>query len=225
MTKRSNYKIRLAIKLVLLSILLWGGDSCKSQDKLDISEEIDEIAEESEAPLAKGCPDTEYDDWKTSKYVLPYPVGKSYMVTLGHCGGSYHSQGQPDQFAVDFAMDIGQTVTAARAGTVVYVEESGIDGEFPNNLVVVEHEDGTFAQYMHLTQNGALVNKGDAVEQGQSLGLSGNTGLAGFPHLHFVVTKKGDFHYPYTSIPTTFSNTLPNQRSLAGGYRYSALDY
>jgi len=176
-------------------------------------------------PIANGCPDGQYEDWKTSEYVLPYPVGKSYLVTLSHCGGSFHSEGEPDEYGVDFAMDIGETITAARAGEVVYVEESGIDGEFPNNLVIVEHEDGTFAQYMHLTNNGALIEIGDSVIQGTEIGLSGNTGLAGFPHLHFIVTQAGSFNYPYTSLPTTFSNTLSNERSLARGERYPAYDY
>ncbi|MFH6601901.1 M23 family metallopeptidase [Maribacter algicola] len=206
---------------MIMCLLLISSYGCKKDDKdLSAKEAI-----ENENVVAVGCPKTEYRDWKTSEYVLPYPMGQSYMVTLSHCGGSFHSIDGPDQFAVDFAMDIGQTITAVREGIVVHVEESGIDGEFPNNLVVIEHEDGTFAQYMHLTQNGALVEKGDKIEQGQNIGLSGNTGLAGFPHLHFVVTEKGSFHYPYTSIPVTFRNTSPNERSLAAGYRYTAFDY
>ena len=189
-------------------------------------EEPRAVLNEGEGPLAAGCPNAQYEDWKTSEYVLPYPVGKSYIVTLSHCGGSFHSEGQPDEYGVDFAMDIGQTITAARAGLVVYVEEGGIDGDQShNNLVIVEHVDGTFAQYMHLTQNGALVEVGDQVTQGSDIGLSGNTGLAGFPHLHFIVTQAGTFRYPYTSIPTTFRNTLSNERSLAPGHRYPAYAY
>lgn len=181
---------------------------------------------EGEGPLADGCPQGQYDNWKTSKYVLPYPVGKSYIVTLSHCGGSFHSEGEPDEYGVDFAMDIGKSITAARAGIVVYVEEGGVDGDQShNNIVIVEHDDGTFGQYLHLTQNGALVEVGEEVGQGAQIGLSGNTGLAGFPHLHFIVTKAGTYHYPYTSIPTTFSNTLSNERSLAKGHRYPALAY
>ncbi|MGB5556001.1 MAG: M23 family metallopeptidase, partial [Flavobacteriaceae bacterium] len=103
------------------------------------------------------------------------------------------------------------------------VEESGDDGGFPNNRVVIMHDDNTYAHYMHLTKNGALVHSGDEVVQGDSIGLSGNTGLAGFPHLHFVVTEKPD--YPYVSIPTTFSNTLSNQRSLAPSIPYPAYSY
>ncbi len=171
------------------------------------------------------CNDKTYEDWETSIYVLPYKVGESYSVNLSHCGGSYHSAGYPDQYAIDFAMNIGTLITASRSGKVVFVEESGVDGGFPNNLVVVEHSDGTFAQYMHLTHKGARVKVGQTVKKGSVIGLSGNTGLAGYPHLHFVATESGSWKYPYVSFPTTFSNTTENPRGLDQGKTYKALPY
>ncbi|MEP2937261.1 MAG: M23 family metallopeptidase [Gilvibacter sp.] len=170
------------------------------------------------------CAQADYPNWEDSDYVLPYPVGSAYQVNLNHCGGSYHSEGQPDQYAIDFAMPIGELITAARGGTVIYVEQSGADGGFPNNLVVVKHNDNTFAQYMHLTQNGALVSVGQNVAQGTQLGYSGATGLAGYPHLHFVVTQEA-WEYPYVSIPYNFKNTAENPRSLLQGESYPALPY
>ena len=183
------------------------------------------VAYQEAIPVATSCTDTQYGRWESSEYVLPYPVGKNYLVSLSHCSGSYHSEGLPDQYAIDFSIEIGTTVTASRAGKVVFLEESGIDGSFPNNIVIVEHADGTFGQYMHLTENGAIVEKGDVVVPGQEIGLSGNTGLAGFPHLHFVVTKAGSYNYPYQSIPINFKNTTANERSLVAGNRYPAYAY
>jgi murein DD-endopeptidase MepM/ murein hydrolase activator NlpD len=177
-----------------------------------------------EGPMATGCPDAKYPNWETSPYVLPYPVGKSYKIDLSNCSGSYHSEGYPDEFAIDFDMEIGTLITASRAGFVVYVEESGIDDYHPNNLVVIDHGDKTFAEYMHLTKNGALVEVGDYVKQGDQIGLSGATGLAGYPHLHFVVAQKS-WKWPYESIPVTFSNTLSNENSLASGTTYPAFEY
>ncbi|WP_088340812.1 M23 family metallopeptidase [Robiginitalea sediminis] len=168
------------------------------------------------------CADASYDPWDTSEYILPYPVGTSYIIGLGPCGGSYHSAGQPDMFAIDFNMPIGSPIHAARGGRVVYVEERGVDGGFPNNLVSVQHTDGTYAHYAHLTQNGAVVRVGQAVAAGALLGYSGNTGLAGYPHLHFVLTAPGSMGYPYTSLPVTFRNTTPNPKSLESGMRYEA---
>ncbi len=188
----------------------------------EIAEQIESLL--LEGPMAIGCPNTKYNAWETSEYILPYPVGKTYTVNLAHCGGSYHSEGMPDQYAIDFDMLIGEQVTAARSGTVIYVEESGTDGGFPNNLVGIEHSDGTIAYYMHLTKGGALVEVGFSVAQGDIIGLSGNTGLAGYAHLHFVVTEPPGT-WPYVSIPTTFRNTLSNERSLAFGIKYTAYPF
>lgn len=186
-----------------------------------VTKEKDEITE----PFSINCEEAQYVDWNESDYVLPYPVGNSYFIGLSSCGGSYHSEGLPDQFAIDFNMNIGDTITAVRKGLVVYIEESGFDGSFPNNLVIVEHEDGTFAQYMHLTNNGAEVEINDEVEQGSVIGYSGNTGLAGYPHLHLVVTNKGSYEYPYTSLPINFKNTEANERGPVSGTGYEAMPY
>ncbi|MGI9628699.1 MAG: M23 family metallopeptidase [Longimicrobiales bacterium] len=171
-----------------------------------------------------GCRGAVYPDWTTSPYVLPYPVGQTFRVDLSNCSGSFHSAGQPDEFAVDFAMSIGTLITASRPGVVVAVEESGVDGGFPNNLVVVDHGDDTFAEYMHLTQDGALVAVGDSVDYGDDIGLSGATGLAGYPHLHLVVVRD-DPAWPYFSAPFNFSNTAANPRGLDANTPYEALSY
>ncbi len=157
-------------------------------------------------------------------YVLPFPVGTAYPMNLGNCSRSYHGPGRADQYAYDFAMRIGTPITAARAGRVVHVEERGADGGFPNNLVVVDHGDGTFAQYMHLTQSGADVERGDPVRPGDAIGRSGNTGLAGTPHLHFVVTA-GGWAYPYDSTPVGFVNADPPAAVLLTGQAYAARPY
>ena len=171
-----------------------------------------------------GCEGVAYPDWETSVYVLPFAVGETYRVELANCSSSFHSASQPDKFAYDFAVDIGTPILASRAGTVVYVEESGRDFEHPNNLVIVDHGDDTFAQYMHLTQNGAEVAARDEVAPGDLIGYSGATGLAGYPHLHFIVTRNG-YRWPYEGTPVTFSNTAANPRGLESYTSYEALPY
>lgn len=171
-----------------------------------------------------GCAGATYNNWETSPYVLPFPVGKTYSVNLAHCSGSYHASGEPDQFAIDFDMGLGAEVTASRDGVVIFVEESGFDGEFPNNMVVLVHEDRSHTQYMHLTYQGALVSRGQIVKKGDVIGLTGATGLAGYPHLHFIATG-GRWQYPYNSFPVTFSNTTENVYSLEPGKNYTALSY
>lgn len=171
-----------------------------------------------------GCDGQMYPALSETPYVLPFPVGTGYRMNLGNCSSSFHGPDGPDRYAYDFVMPIGTLLTAARAGLVVHVEESGRDGGFPNNLVVVDHGDGTFAQYMHLTQNGAEVGMGDRVEQGDRIGRSGNTGLAGRPHLHFIVTR-GGWRYPYNPIPASFGNASPRDLVLKQDETYHAESY
>ncbi len=78
-------------------------------------------------------------------------------------------------------------------------------------MIIIQHEDGSRAGYWHLQHNGALVNVGDTVEQGQEIGLSGKTGLALFPHLHFLVWTNRDGQWK--QVPTRF-NTSKGDRYL-----------
>ncbi|MEP3207135.1 MAG: M23 family metallopeptidase [Gilvibacter sp.] len=180
----------------------------------------------TEVNLSVGCEDAYYPPWQISPYALPYPVGKSYSIGLSNCGGGTHSEGQPDQFAINIIMPIGSTVTASRHGTVMFVEESGLNYEDTNNMVIVRDEDGFFIQYQHLAPDGALVEVGDFVSYGQPIALSGASGLANSAYLHLVVTRFGDWRFPYRrSYPITFFNTSPNPHSLIQGETYEALSY
>ena len=78
---------------------------------------------------------------------------------------------------------------------------------------------------MHLTKNGSLVKVGDNLRKGQVIGYSGATGLAGYPHLHFVVTTSAGIDYIYGSVPVTFKNTTPNPKSLESNKTYLAEPY
>ncbi len=124
-------------------------------------------------------------------YQLPFAIGNSFPLTQGYNGPSTH-QGIN---ALDFTMAVGEDIVAARGGTVVKIKEDSNRG-CPSsrclddgNFVRILHDDGTMAEYYHLQKNGALVNPGDVVKQGQLIGKSGDTGFASGPHLHFLVFK------------------------------------
>ena len=123
-------------------------------------------------------------------YLLPFPVGDSARLIQGN-NGSFTHFGHA-AYAFDFQMTIGRPVTAMRAGQVIAVEERYVDGNRTpgqENLVFVRHADGTYARYYHLTKDGALVTLGELVDVGDTLGLSGDTGLSTTPHLHVDVTR------------------------------------
>lgn len=81
----------------------------------------------------------------------------------------------------DFAMPIGTPVTAPAAGRVERVVKHYAAGRY----VVIRHDNGYRTRYLHLSQ--ALVNKGERVEMGDRIALSGNTGRSTGPHLHYEV--------------------------------------
>ena len=168
------------------------------------------------------CPASAYSDWESSPYVLPYPPGQGYRVLQGNCGSFSHNSGSHQEYAYDFRMPIGSVVVAARAGQVDTVVERFEDGQGGSaNVVIVDHGDGSFARYLHLTQDGALVEVGDPVAAGDTLGLSGNTGFSTEPHLHFDVLAR--CYDRCRSVPVTFQNTTPNPRGLLLNVVYRAL--
>lgn len=76
-------------------------------------------------------------------------------------------------------------ILAAEKGVVLFADNSL---KTYGNLVLVRHGDGTVTAYGHANQ--LLVKKGDGVKKGQVLALSGQTGNAPFPQVHFEVRRK-----------------------------------
>ncbi|MBX2875766.1 MAG: M23 family metallopeptidase [Saprospiraceae bacterium] len=128
------------------------------------------------------------------QYGLPFRRKKAYRLIQGFKGAFSHNE-PSSMFALDFAMPIGEEICAARAGRVVWVKEGSKEGgpsakyKGKDNHVIVLHDDGTLGYYVHLKYQGVLVEEGQYIDQGDLLGLSGNTGYSTRPHLHFVIRK------------------------------------
>ncbi len=124
-------------------------------------------------------------------YSLPYNKNETHRLVQGYFSTLSHKE----RAALDFKMKRGTPVLAARGGVVVRVKEDGDKGGWNKkyrpygNVIVIQHNDGSRAGYWHLQFNGALVNVGDTVAQGQQIGLSGKTGYTLFPHLHFIAWR------------------------------------
>ena len=93
---------------------------------------------------------------------------------------------------IDIGMPIGTPVLAALGGTVLgtgntdqYIDSKGRQCYSFGKWVMVQHPDGLATLYAHLSSIEAT--KGQTVTTGQELGLSGMTGYATGPHLHFGV--------------------------------------
>lgn len=132
------------------------------------------------------------DESSDFAYTLPYEKGRSFLLVQAYQSKLSHK----GEFALDFKMKKGTKICAARGGIVVEVKEDSKKGGLKEkylplgNHVIIRHDDGTYGNYWHLKYNGALVNVGDTIAQGQVIGLAGKTGYAAFPHLHFEVTTE-----------------------------------
>jgi murein DD-endopeptidase MepM/ murein hydrolase activator NlpD len=102
---------------------------------------------------------------------------------------TYIYQGRDVDQQVHLGFDLASLahapVQASNAGRIVFADFLGIYG----NCVIVDHGLGLQSLYAHLSSIGVKV--GDTVTQGQELGKSGTTGLAGGDHLHFTMLLGG----------------------------------
>ena len=152
-----------------------------------------------------GDKDAEHDDEQV--YLFPYASESRYRLIQAY--GSSLSHTGMEQYSLDFYMDVGTPVHAARAGVVARLEESNDKGCWETgcgkfaNFVVVLHDDGTTGEYYHLKKDGALVDIGQRVVAGERIALSGNTGHTTTPHLHFAVYRAASWGST-RSIPVRF---------------------
>ncbi|MCF6521503.1 M23 family metallopeptidase [Streptomyces sp. JJ36] len=105
------------------------------------------------------------------------PVSEPFTLTASFAdSGARWSASHSGQ---DFAVPTGTPVKAVHKGTVVTTGWGGAYG----NRIVVEHPNGKYSQYAHLSK--INVSPGQHVNTGSKIGMSGNTGNTSGPHLHF----------------------------------------
>ncbi len=170
-------------------------------------------------------------------YILPF--AREVQVTQGFFGGYRKStkgthrrlkhKRHDSTFAIDFGLEEGTQLRAARDGFLVAWKDSGrfnyaqflehdADHKLKRrageetNYIIIGHDDGTVDIYAHLYFQGVdyelkrewmKYGREVRVEQGQPIGWSGNTGLSTGPHLHFVVCQGGE---KVNSIPIQFKD-------------------
>jgi murein DD-endopeptidase MepM/ murein hydrolase activator NlpD len=119
--------------------------------------------------------------WRGS-FVLPVPgeATSSYgrITTLN---GKQRGQHQ----GADFRAAVGTPVRAPNAGEVVLAA----DHYFPGNTIVLDHGDGLYSLFAHLSR--VAVHVGTRVARGDILGETGATGRVTGPHLHWAVRLQG----------------------------------
>jgi murein DD-endopeptidase MepM/ murein hydrolase activator NlpD len=106
----------------------------------------------------------------------------------------YNGKKKSQHLGLDFRASTGTPVHATNAGTVILARPLYFEG----NCVMLDHGQGLVTVYMHLSE--FKVKEGDKVAAGQLIGLSGGTGRATGPHLHFAVRWRGEYLDPRTLL-------------------------
>ena len=102
-----------------------------------------------------------------------------YKYSNGSSDTSIHA-------GIDYGVPKGTVVTSCGPGKVVLARSRIVTG----NSIVIEHLPGVYSLYYHLDK--IEVEEGTMVATGATLGLSGATGLATGPHLHWEIRVSGE---------------------------------
>ncbi len=122
--------------------------------------------------------------------VDPFGIRRSYN---GGPVNSFH-------MGIDIAVDEGVPIAAANNGRVAYVAFGPTHG----NCVLIDHGDGVFSGYSHMSQ--VNVQVGQMVNKGDTIGLVGRTGMATGPHLHWEIDVRG---LPVNPVQWTLEDVSP----------------
>jgi murein DD-endopeptidase MepM/ murein hydrolase activator NlpD len=115
-----------------------------------------------------------------------FPVNGTITSGFGYRWGRQHE-------GIDIGAGEGTPIWAAEDGTVVLQQSEAESGGY-GNYTCIDHGGGLSTCYAH--QSAFNVSIGDSVQQGQVIGLVGNTGNSFGAHLHFEVRVNGVAYDP-----------------------------
>ncbi|MGN1338617.1 MAG: peptidoglycan DD-metalloendopeptidase family protein [Candidatus Coprovivens sp.] len=124
-----------------------------------------------------------------------WPTNQPYLITseYGYRWGTLHD-----------GMDIsgtgyGSPIYASLDGVVVSAQYGGMVGSSAGKNVVIEHNNGYYTVYAHMSD--IYVSVGQVVSRGQKVGAMGRTGVATGTHLHFGVFYGKPYNGGYSINP------------------------
>jgi len=154
--------------------------------ELTVEERYVELSPEDQARADREGAETSaiYDTFTPERYwTTPFQVpveGAKDGRNFGH-RRVFNGQPRAPHSGADLRARTGAPVLAANRGRVVLAKDLFYSG----NAVFIDHGQGLFTTYLHLSRIDVAV--GDVVEPGQLLGLAGATGRVTGPHLHWGV--------------------------------------
>lgn len=122
-----------------------------------------------------------------SRTIMKWPIIGTITSYFGWRSRGYH-------YGLDIAGETGEPIYAAAPGVVSYAGWKGGYGK----AVVIDHDNGCQTLYGHMSR--ILVDVGQSISRGDTIGRVGSTGHSTGPHVHFEVRKNGTFCNPLTYL-------------------------
>ncbi len=121
----------------------------------------------------------------------------SYNKITSHFGYRYHPISGRGKMhtGVDFSAPLGTPIRATASGTVVMACRHRGYGKY----IKINHSGGYSTAYAHLSR--LLVQPGQLVSKGDTIGYIGSTGYATGIHLHYEVMRGNKFVNPLAFVP------------------------
>ncbi len=129
------------------------------------------------------------------RWALPFlPPTASIQTSPFGVRRTYNGKTQSIHQGLDFRAAVGTPIRAVAAGKVVIARPMYFEG----GLVAIDHGEGLFTLYMHLSE--FVAKEGDLVTAGQVIAKSGSTGRSAAPHLHLGVQWQNTYLEPATLL-------------------------
>ncbi|GMQ78560.1 MAG: hypothetical protein BMS9Abin02_1079 [Anaerolineae bacterium] len=174
-------------------------------------------------PTFTAPPQPETSSWDHYWFRRPVPEGTSVWTDKAYPYGSSRGGALRPHHGVEFNVPRGTEVMAASSGRVIMAGEDidtvvGPEPEFYGKVVIIQHDftlnnQPVYSLYGHLSE--ILVETDQEVQSGDVIALSGASGVADGPHLHFE-TRVGENEYHSTRNPLLWLYPFPDRGVVAG---------
>jgi len=135
-------------------------------------------------------------------YIIPFVSGSEISIEdLYSVDSRYFGADDPENWtAFKFKSSRPDSVIASRGGVVTRITDGfeimdTVHYTSKSNMIVIEHKDGTIANYRGFPKNRILVKVGDIVNAGEVIGLMKSEKSSG--KLHFMVYYITDYDFDF----------------------------
>ena len=161
-----------------------------------LSQREDDLLEESDRLLEEIREMQQKMQYVGGEFIWPVPANRDKLDPGDHFGMRFHPIFHEWRMhtGIDIGAPTGANILAANSGTVLITAFTTGYG----NKIVIDHGGGYVTLYAHCSK--ILVKEGQAVKQGDVIGLVGSTGWSTGPHLHFEIMFEGERINPLEKV-------------------------